>query len=70
MDQNLLLSGVPCEPGTTGATGFARMPTADSAFRSYLCVELRKAESAVGILAKPVAPVVPGSQGTPDSNKF
>ncbi len=37
---------------------------------SYLCVELRKAETAVGILAKPAAPVVPGSQGTPDSNKF
>ena len=37
---------------------------------SYLCVELRKAESAVGILARPAAPVVPGSQGTPDSNKF
>lgn len=36
---------------------------------SYLCVELRKAESAVGILAKPAA-VVPGSQGIPDSNKF
>ena len=37
---------------------------------SYLCVELRKAETAVGILAKPAAPVVPGSQGIPDSNKF
>ncbi len=37
---------------------------------SYLCVELRKAESAVGILARPAAPVVPGSQGIPDSNKF
>ncbi len=36
---------------------------------SYLCVELRKAETAVGILAKPAA-VVPGWQGIPDSNKF
>ena len=37
---------------------------------SYLCVELRKAETAVGILAKPAPPVAPGSQPVPDSNKF
>ncbi len=37
---------------------------------SYLCVELRKAETAVGILARPAAPVAPGSLPVPDSNKF
>ena len=39
---------------------------------SYLCVELRKAETAVGILAKPAVPtvLVPGSRPVDDSNKF
>ena len=39
---------------------------------SYLCVELRKAETAVGILARPAVPaaVVPGSRPVDDNNKF
>lgn len=37
---------------------------------SYLCVELRKAETAVGILAKPAAPVMPGARVIDDANKF
>ncbi len=39
---------------------------------SYLCVQLRNAESAVGILAKPVTPAaaLPGSRPVDDSNKF
>ena len=42
-----------------------RMPQTNS----YLCVELRKAEAAVGILATP-APVPPGPRPIDDSNKF
>ena len=42
-----------------------RMPQTNS----YLCVELRKAETAVGILATP-APVPPGPRPIDDSNKF
>ena len=42
-----------------------RMPQTNS----YLCVELRKAEAAVGILATP-APVPPGPRPVDDSNKF
>ena len=39
---------------------------------SYLCVQLRTAEAAVGILAKPVTPAaaLPGSRPVDDSNKF
>jgi hypothetical protein len=39
---------------------------------SYLCVQLRNAETAVGILAKPVTPTAafPGSRPVDDSNKF
>ncbi len=37
---------------------------------SYLCVELRKAETAVGILAKPAVPVMPGARVIDDANKF
>ena len=39
---------------------------------SYLCVQLRNAEAAVGILAKPVTPAaaLPGSRPIDDSNKY
>lgn len=45
----------------------AQMPQTNS----YLCVELRKAETSVGILARPAVPgaVVPGSRPNED-NKF
>ena len=45
----------------------AQMPQTNS----YLCVELRKAETSVGILAKPAVPtaVVPGARPNED-NKF
>lgn len=45
-------------------------PTAQA--NSYLCVELRKAETAVGILAKPAVPtvVIPSTRPVDDSNKF
>ena len=46
----------------------APMPQANS----YLCVQLRNAEAAVGILAKPVTPAaaLPGSRPIDDSNKY
>ena len=39
---------------------------------SYLCVQLRNAETAVGVLAKPVTPTAafPGSRPVDDSNKY